>query len=87
MKLKDEIIVRKIANETIALFVGDERTDLTSALFLNPTAEFIFDVLKKETDKDTLVSLVCKHFGTNRTDTEADLDIFLANLSEKGFLI
>ena len=87
MKLKDEIIVRKIANETIALFVGDERTDLTSALFLNPTAEFIFDVLKKETDKNTLVSLVCEHFGTDRTDTEADLDIFLANLSEKGFLI
>ena len=87
MKLKDEVIVRKIADETIALFVGDERTDLTSALFLNPTAEFIVEVLSKETDKETLVSLVCEHFGTDKEHTETDVEIFLENLTKKGFLI
>ncbi len=87
MKLKDEIIVRKIADETIALYVGDKKADLTSALFLNPTAEFIFEVLRKETDKETLVSLVCEHFGTDKEHTETDVEIFLENLTKKGFLI
>ena len=47
MKLKNNYVLKKIANETVAIYLYKDTADLRRAVSLNGSAKLIFEALQK----------------------------------------
>jgi hypothetical protein len=85
---KDEIVARKIADETILVPIRGKLADMQRIFSLNPVAEFIWAQLEQETPVDKILSLMINEFDVEEKKAEEDLfelinDLLSENLIEK----
>lgn len=86
MKLKDGFILREIAGQIVVLPSGDD-LDLNMMITLNGTGKFIWTLLEKECDEETIVSALLKEYDVDRVTAEAAVSGFVKKLNEHGFLV
>ncbi|MBQ7817872.1 MAG: PqqD family protein [Oscillospiraceae bacterium] len=72
MKLKDSVIFTKVADETIAVTVGEAANAFRGMVKLNSTGAFIAENMLKQTTKEELVAALRQEYDVDeKTALEA----------------
>jgi hypothetical protein len=84
----DEIVVRKIADETILVPIRGKLADMQRIFSLNPVAEFIWTHLEQEMPVEKILLLMIDEFDVEEKKAEEDLfelinDFLTENLIEQ----
>lgn len=86
MKLKYNFIVNKVADNYMAVPVGNDVVDFNGILKLNETAAFIIEQLNEEITYDALVSAVKQHFDSENSAAVKSVDNIVNVLKENNLL-
>lgn len=82
MKIKKELISREIAGERFLVPVGKSVYDSNGLFLLTEVGAFIWDLIPEAQDPEALVSAVLNAYEVDEATARADIDAFLAKLTE-----
>ena len=85
MKIRDGYIVRKIGSKFYAVSVSQVSAG-GGMIALNETGAYIWDLMKDETDADTVAKALAEHYEIDLDTAKKDTDAFIGMLSEVGAL-
>lgn len=80
MKLKDGIVTNSIDGESFAIATGKAAKDFNGLIKNNPTAAFIFDLLKTEQTEDSIVKAMLEKYDADEDTVRADVRELLSLL-------
>ena len=86
MKIKNGFVVRKIANQYMAVPVGARAKELHGMIGLNETAAFLWELLKKERTEEELAALVYEEYEISEEHALEAVQRFCKSLQEEGVL-
>ena len=86
MKMKDGFVVRKIANQYMAVPVGARSKELHGMIGLNETAAFLWELLKEERTEEELADLLYKEYEVSEEKALETVQRFCKSLQEEGVL-
>ena len=78
-------IVREVAGQIVALPTGDD-LDLNVMITLNGTGKFLWELIEKCSDVDSLVAALLAEYDVDEATARAGVERFVAKLNENGFL-
>lgn len=87
MKLKDGIVTGNIDGSDFAVATGKLASKFNGIINNNPSAGFIFELLKSEQTIESIVDALEKKYDAPRDVLEADAEEFLAQLDKYGILV
>ena len=87
MKLKFEFVINEIADQKVAVAVGDGLEEFNGFLKMNDTGASIFEKLKDDISEEELISAMAKEYPNETIDsvTECVKD-FVGKLIEAGIV-
>ena len=86
MKIKSGFVVRKIANQYMAVPVGVRAKELHGMIGLNETAAFLWELLKEERTEEELAALVFDEYEISEEHALEAVQRFCKSLQEEGVL-
>jgi len=87
MKIKENLVLRRIGDEYVIIVPGKESVDLTEVYTLNETSAWIWEQLKNEDfTMEKIVELVLDHYDVDQEMAMNDVKTFL-DILIKGKLI
>lgn len=86
MHIVPGFILREIAGETVVIPTGEAARRLSGVITLNECGRFLFELLRSEQTKDSLVDALLDEYEIDRDTASRDVDAFVEKLSEYGFL-
>lgn len=87
MRIAVKLMIRKIANEIVAVPVGAPRGGFSGILGLNEVGQYLIELLAKEQTEDTLVSAILEEYDVDQATARADVREVLEHLRDAGLLI
>jgi len=83
MKIRENLVLRRIGSEYVIIVPGHESVDLTEVFTLNETSAWIWEQLKnKEFTSETVVELMLQHYDVDQDRAMKDVQAFLDILIE-----
>ena len=86
MKIKSGFVVRKIANQYMAVPVGSRAKELHGMIGLNETAAFLWEQLKEERTEEELAELLYNEYEISEEKALETVQRFCKELQEEGVL-
>ena len=86
MKIKDGFVVRKIANQYMAVPVGARAKELHGMIGLNETAAFLWELLKENRTEEELAKLLYNEYEITEEKALETVKNFSALLAKEGVL-
>lgn len=86
MKIKSGFVVRKIANQYMAVPVGTRAKELHGMIGLNETAVFLWELLKEERTEEELAELLYNEYEISEEKALETVQRFCKSLQEEGVL-
>ncbi len=86
MKISENFILRKIADDYIVVPVGNELVDFNALITLNETGAFLWECMGSDTTAAELCDKLCAEFDVDRSTAEEDIGEFLGQLKNAGIL-
>lgn len=86
MKLKSQLMLRKIADNWMAVPVGERTRDVPGVIVLNETGAFLWKLLEQDTTQQDLVSALLAEYEVDMETAKQDVEKFLADLRERAWL-
>ena len=87
MRLKENLTLRKIADEYIAILTVDGVADYTQAVALNETADYLLqETLTNEFSAEDWVKLLTDRYEISEEQASLDIDKLLKDLREIGII-
>ena len=87
MKLKETFIVRRMGDKCVAVPTGKISLTFKGMITLSPTAEVLFNLLKKGCDgTDELAQALCAEYDVDFEKAKADAEAFVSKLASAGLL-
>ena len=86
MKIKPGFMLRKVVDIYVILGIGSEAYAPNQIMSLNETGAFLWGLLEKGTDRETLIDALPEEFEVDRQTAEKDVDAFLTQLREKALI-
>ena len=86
MKIKDGFVVRKIANQYMAVPVGARAKELHGMIGLNETAAFLWELLKEDRTEEELAELLYNEYEITPEKALETVRSFGISLQEEGVL-
>lgn len=86
MKIKDGFILREVAGNFIVVAVGSAVKDFNGIINLNETGAFLWRMLEKGCDEQSLKKALLDEYDVEDAVAEADVKAFIAKLTEAGLL-
>ena len=87
MKLKYNFVVNQVAENTVAVAVGDDVTKFNGFIKMNDTGAEIFNLLKKDISMEELVSEMIKLYPEDDADKiRASVEDFVGKLKASEVL-
>ncbi len=86
LKIKAGFVLRTIANQTIAVPIGQRTSDIHGVISLSESGELLWNELLKGTEKETLVNLLLDTYEIDRETATADVDEFIDGLFKQGVM-
>lgn len=88
MKLKDDLVLRKVADQYVIVPVGKRVQELTSIVYISSSAAYLWDFMKdNEFEKKDLIKRILEHYiGVTEEKASADIERFLKILSDNNIL-
>ena len=84
MKLKKNFVLRQVAGAWVVLPLGAETVNFSGMLQLNDSGAMLWRVLEAGGDKEALVDALLGEYDVTREQAEADVQEFLAKLTQTG---
>ena len=86
MKLKDGIVTNSIDGESFAIATGKAAREFNGLIKNNPSAAFIFELLKTEQTEDSIVSAMLEKYEVDESTVRADVKALLELLKSKNLI-
>ena len=86
MKIKEGFVVRKIANQYMAVPVGARAKELHGMIGLNETAAFLWELLKEKRTEEELVAFLYDEYEISEEKALETVRRFCVSLQEEGVL-
>ena len=86
MKLKYEFVVRNIMDEYVLVPVGEAALKFAGMITTSEVGAFLIDLLKSDTDKNTLVQRVIAEYEVEEQQASDDVEEFLSQLQKLQLL-
>ena len=86
MKIKEGFVVRKIANQYMAVPVGARAKELHGMIGLNETAAFLWELLKEERTEEELAGLLFDEYEISESGALEAVRRFCKMLQDEGVL-
>ena len=87
MKVKENYELKNVLGEYIVIPQGSEMKVFSGAMVLSEESAFVWNLLKKETTREELLSSVLKEYDVSQEKAAEDLDGMLRQLEEYGILL
>lgn len=82
MKIKDDFVLRKVADSYVVVPVNSLTLDFNGVINLNETGAFLFEQLQKGVEKDELIAKMISEYDVTKEKASADIDIFINKLKD-----
>lgn len=86
MKMKEGFVVRKIANQYMAVPVGARAKELHGMIGLNETAAFLWELLKEDRTEEELATLLYDEYEISEEDALETVRRFCKSLQDEGVM-
>lgn len=86
MKIKEDFILRKIAESYIVVPVNQTALDFNGIINLNETGAFLFELLQNGAEREDLVEKMLAEYDVTRDRAEKDIDIFIGKIKEADII-
>lgn len=86
MKLTCEFILREVAGESILVPVGNTALRFNGIITLEPVGTRIWKGLEAGKRREEILAQILEEFDVDHQTASDDLDAFLEQLRDKGFL-
>ena len=86
MKIKDSYVLRSVAGENLIVPVGGNNINFNSAMTLNETGAFLWQLLTADTTREALIAAMTKEYDIDADTAAKDIDIFITSLKEHSIL-
>lgn len=82
MKIKDDFVLRKVADSYVVVPVNSLTLDFNGVINLNEIGAFLFEQLQKGIEKEELVEKMLDEYDVTREKASADIDLFINKLKD-----
>ena len=86
MKIKDNFVLRQVADTWCVLPLAEETLNLNGMLTLNDSGAFLWKTLEEGVSKDELAAALMGEYEVDPQTAEADINDFLDKLRQVGCL-
>lgn len=86
MRLKDDLMIHKISDETLVVPTGKLSMEFQGIIRNNETAGFIMELLKDDRTEDELVEEVLRIYEADREAVSNDVHRLVLLLEQEGLL-
>ena len=86
MKIKNGFVVRKIANQYMAVPVGARAKELHGMIGFNETAAFLWELLKENRTEEELVQMLLAEYEVEEDQAKRSVNRFHEMLEKEGVL-
>ncbi|MBQ1617140.1 MAG: PqqD family protein [Ruminococcus sp.] len=86
MKIKDNFLLRKVADSYVVVPVGKLTLDFNGIITLNETGAFLFEQLQKGAEREDLIENLLKEYDVDPEKAAADIDVFLEKVKDADVL-
>ena len=86
MRLKDELMLHKVSDETVVVPTGKLSIEFQGIIRNNETAGFIMGLLKEERTEEELVDEILQVYDVDRETVSRDVHRIIMMLEEEGLL-
>lgn len=86
MKAKKDYILRKVGKQYVLVATGRSSREFHGMIRLDESAAYVFELLKKETTPEELVSALMSRYPVEEAEARNDIESFVAVLKEAGAL-
>lgn len=87
MKIKENYMLRKVADTFVVVPIGSAVAEFNGMINLNSVGAFLWSQLEKETDFDTVLNAMLNEYEVDETTAKSDLEKFIKELEESNLLI
>ena len=84
MKLKENFVLRQVADTWVVLSLGAASLDFNGMLTLNETGAFLWEKLEQGADQAGLVAALTAEYNVTADEAEADVADFCRKLLDAG---
>lgn len=86
MKIKENYLLRQVADNWVVLPVGDATINFNGMISLNETGALLWKELEQGADMESLVSILTDKYGINKDLAIRDIERFVHNLRRNQML-
>lgn len=86
MKIKEDFVLRKVADSYVVVPVNKLTLDFNGIINLNETGAFLFEKLQNGCEKADLLSAMLDEYEVSEQKASADIDAFIKKLREADVL-
>lgn len=86
MKIKDDFILRKVADSYVVVPVGSMTLNFNGIINLNETGAFLFGILQKGAVEQELLQKMLDEYDVSVEKAKSDIDDFISKLKEADIL-
>lgn len=86
MKIKDDFILRKVADSYVVVPVNDLTLNFNGIINLNETGAFLFELLQKGATVEDLNSKMLEEYDVSLEKAEEDINRFIEKVKKADIL-
>ena len=86
MKLKEDLILRRIAGESVVIPIGNNVASFNGIISLNDTAAFLWQKCQSSTSQEELESSLLDEYEVDPDTAKKDIEEFITTLREHELL-
>ena len=86
MKIKEDFILRKVADSYVVVPVNNMSLDFNGIINLNETGAFLFNLMQKGADREELISKMLEEYEVTEQKAEKDIDLFIEKVKDADIL-
>lgn len=86
MKIKEDFILRKVADAYVVVPVNGMTLDFSGIINLNETGAFLFELLQNGATKEELLEKMLEKYEVSQEKASGDIDIFVKKIKEADIL-
>lgn len=87
MRIKEGFVLREVAGQCVVIATGEASKTFHGMIKLNATGKEIWQGLQEGLDRIAIAERLQEQFQVESEQVLADVDEFLSQMQEKGFLI
>ncbi len=86
MKIKEDFILRKVADSYVVVPVNDRALDFNGIINLNETGAFLFGLLQQGADESDLLNKMLDEYNVPEAKAKEDIDKFIEKVKNADIL-